>query len=259
MTSPSPSVSSNDTTKNAPGKHGKPRFSDPYPLSFFCRQIYVVAGQGPQQMAFSIPWSVAVLITDVCDTRMRCDGNLYFQDWDPAVVKGILFSLLSRTKGESHLIPRWRFWAQNKDVNYFVKFYLLAAALKMEWACEQALRALDRLGLNGESLRSVIGTEDFEKLQSNHHFAEWMAGNRPRKPRDEKPPLDTDSFAVRSGASLLIEVLLDRIRELEEDVGRKEDAIRQLEEILKAKQSREEAIRAMLKESEPERLPSRPR
>jgi hypothetical protein len=81
-------------------------------------------------MAFLIPSSVAVLITDVNGQWMRGDGNLYFEDCDPAVVKGILFTLLSVTTGESARIFHCPFWAQNKDGNYFAQFYLLAAALK---------------------------------------------------------------------------------------------------------------------------------
>lgn len=129
----------------------------------------------------------------------------------------------------------------------------------MHWACEEALRALDRLGLDGESFRSVVGAEDLEKLQRNLRFAKWIAEGPRQKPRIKKPLLEEDSVVVQGGASLLIEVLLDRIRTLEEDVGRMQDVIRHLEEDLKVKLSREEAIRGMLDEREPERLPSRPR
>ena len=101
-----------------------------YPLSCVCRQFYVIAGRGPERVAFPVPWSVAVIITDAKGRWMRDDGKFYFEDWDPAVVKGILFSLLSMTKYQSALIPRCPFWAQNKDGNYFVKFYLLAATLE---------------------------------------------------------------------------------------------------------------------------------
>ncbi len=115
------------------------------------------------------------------------------------------------------------------------------------------------MGLTGESLQSVIGTDDFETLQSNRRFAEWIAKGPLRKPQIKKPPLETDAFVVRGGAGMLIEVLLDRIQELEEDVDRMKDIIEQLEEDVKVKQSREEAIRAMLNEKEPEKFPSRPR
>jgi hypothetical protein len=129
----------------------------------------------------------------------------------------------------------------------------------MHWACEEALRALDKLGLDGESLRSVVGPDDLEKLQSNRLFAKWMARGPRQKPRIEKPLPEANSIVVQGGASLLIEVLLDRIRALEEDVGRMQDVIRRLDEDLKVKQSREEDIRRILGEREPEKLPSRPR
>jgi hypothetical protein len=129
----------------------------------------------------------------------------------------------------------------------------------MEWACEEALRALVRLSLNGESLRSAIGTDVIKSLQNNLRFAEWMVGGQLQKPRIEKVPLETDAFIVRDGASLLIEALLDRIQELEADVGYMKDVISHLEKDVKMKQSREEAIRAMLNEKEPEKFPSRPR
>ncbi len=129
----------------------------------------------------------------------------------------------------------------------------------MDWACEEALRALDRLGLDGKSLRSIVGPNDLKKLHSNRRFAQWMARGPRQKPRIEKPVLEADSIVVQGGASLLIEILLERIRALEEDVDRMEDVIEHLEEDLKVKQSREEDIRGILDERGPERLPSRPR
>jgi hypothetical protein len=45
-------------------------------------------------------------------------------------VKGVLFGLISMTRCQRRLFPRCPFWAQNKDANYFAKFYLLADALK---------------------------------------------------------------------------------------------------------------------------------
>ncbi len=99
-------------------------------LSFVCRQIYVVAGQGQQRIAFLVTWSTAMSIIEVYGGWLRDDGNLYFEDWDPAVVKGVLFGRLSMKRGESALFSRCPFWAQNKDGNYFAKFYVLAAALE---------------------------------------------------------------------------------------------------------------------------------
>ncbi|KAH6867182.1 hypothetical protein B0T10DRAFT_554090 [Thelonectria olida] len=236
MADPSPSTSNNDSATNAWVElHGTWNKTDSATMSYVCRTIYVVAGRGVQQVAFPFPafcleqspvikeW---IFYPYIEPPSIRRDGNFYFEDWSPKVVKGILFSLLSWRDGQSELLPRCDFWIKETNPQYFVKFYLLAASLGMDWACPQALRALDRTTLNRLTLQSIIEMDEFEKLLNLRSFTSWMS-----RKMLENPEIATNPMSFKN-ASRNIEVLLAHIKHLHED--------------LKRDQSREQAIRAIL-------------
>ncbi|KAI5462769.1 hypothetical protein BGZ63DRAFT_379672 [Mariannaea sp. PMI_226] len=132
-------TSSEDSASDAWTKfHGSWTKTDNDHLAYVCRAIYVVAGRGTKQI--SLPFSVYSLEQSpvikewnlypyIEPPAVRRDGNLYLEDWEPDVVKGILFSLQSMREGHPDLLPHFDFWLRKTDSKYFIKFYLLAASL----------------------------------------------------------------------------------------------------------------------------------